>query len=252
MIIIKDAEELEYMRAAGRATARVCGEVVRNIVPGMTTKEINDFAAQLMADMGVKSAFLGYRGYPGTICVSVNEEVVHGLPGPRRICTGDIVSIDVGVEVDGFVGDMATTVAVGVSDVNVLRLLAVTEQALRAGIANALAGRHLGDISHAVETTAKSAGFSVVREFVGHGIGRRMHEEPQVPNFGRAGTGPQLRSGMTLAIEPMMNMGGAAVEVLNDGWTVVTQDRQPSAHFEHTVAVGEGKAEILTQWDGDI
>ena len=252
MIIIKDAEELARMRAAGRATARVCGQVARNIAPGVTTDEINDFAARLMADMGVKSAFLGYRGYPGTICVSVNEEVVHGLPGRRRIRAGDIVSIDVGVVVDGFVGDMATTVAVGVGDGEVLRLLAAAEQALHAGIANARAGRRLGDVSHAVETAAVSAGFSVVREFVGHGIGRQMHEDPQVPNFGRPGQGPQLRSGMTLAIEPMVNMGRAAVEVLDDGWTVITRDRRPSAHFEHTVAVGDGEAEILTRWDGGI
>ncbi len=252
MIIVKDAGALAHMRAAGRATARVCGQVAQHIAPGMTTREIDQFAARLMADMGVKSAFLGYRGYPGTICVSVNEVVVHGLPGPRRIRSGDIVSIDVGVVVDGFVGDMATTVAVGVGDAEVLRLLATTKQALYAGIANACAGRRLGDVSHAVEKTAVEAGFSVVREFVGHGIGREMHEDPQIPNFGRPGQGPHLRSGMTLAIEPMVNMGAAAVEVLDDGWTVVTRDRRPSAHFEHTVAVGEGGAEILTKLDGEI
>ncbi len=238
------------MRAAGRATARVCRQVARNIAPGMTTRDIDQFASRLMADMGVQSAFLGYRGYPGAICVSVNEVVVHGLPGERRIRPGDIVSIDVGVVVDGYVGDMATTVAVGVGDAEVLRLLATAEKALHAGIANACAGRRLGDVSHAVEKTSVEAGFNVVREFVGHGIGRQMHEDPQIPNFGRPGQGPLLRSGMTLAIEPMVNMGAAAVEVLDDGWTVVTRDRRPSAHFEHTVAVGEGGAEILTRLDG--
>jgi len=252
MIVIKDAGELARMRTAGRATARICDKVARSIWPGVTTRDIDAYAARLMADMGVRSAFLGYRGYPGTICVSVNEEVVHGLPGDRRIRAGDIVSLDVGVIADGFVGDMATTVAVGVGCADVLRLLATAEKALYAGIDQARDGRRLGDVSHAVEKTALAGGFSVVRDFVGHGIGRQMHEDPQIPNFGRPGKGPQLRSGMTLAIEPMLNLGAAAVEVLDDGWTVVTRDRSPSAHFEHTVAVGDGGAEILTRLDGDV
>jgi methionyl aminopeptidase len=180
------------------------------------------------------------------VCISVNEEVVHGLPGPRRICIGDIVSLDVGVVVDGFVGDMATTIMVGVADLDIIRLVTVARQALDAGIRQARAGNRISDVSAAIEAVADGAGFSVVRDFVGHGIGRAMHEDPQIPNFGPPGRGAVLRKGMTLAIEPMLNMGGSDVEVQADRWTVVTRDRRPSAHFEHTVAVGEDAAEVLT------
>lgn len=216
------------------------------VVPGRKTMELDEAAAELMRKRGGKSAFLGYRGYKGQICVSVNEEVVHGLPGERRVQYGDIVSLDIGIVLDGFVGDNATTVAVGMIDWKVQRLLEVTEQSLAAGIAAARAGNRVGDISHAVQRIVEAAGFNVVREFVGHGVGRTLHEDPQVPNFGAPGKGPKLKPGMTLAIEPMTTLGGPAVELLRDGWTVVTQDRQPSAHFEHTVAITEGEPEILT------
>jgi methionyl aminopeptidase len=196
--------------------------------------------------MGAKSAFLGYRGYPGNICISIDSEVVHGIPGERRIEIGQIVSLDVGVLYGGFVGDTATTVMVGVTDPDVMRLVRATEQALMAGIEMARAGNRLGDISNAVETTAVKAGYTVVRDFVGHGVGRKLHEDPQIPNFGTAGTGPKLKVGMTLAIEPMVNMGGCAVSVMGDGWTVRTVDGKPSAHFEHTVAIQEDGPEILT------
>ncbi|MBU4199126.1 MAG: type I methionyl aminopeptidase [Verrucomicrobia bacterium] len=246
MIIIKNHEELKKMRRAGRITAEVCDAVARSVGPGMTTAEIDRCAANMIRQFGAKSAFLGYRGYPGNVCISVNEEVVHGLPGPRRIRIGDIVSLDVGVVVDGFVGDMATTIMVGVSDPDVIRLVATAQQALAAGIRQARAGNRLSDISAAIEQVATAAGFSVVHDFVGHGIGRTMHEDPQIPNFGSPGRGPVLRDGMTLAIEPMVNLGVAGVEVLEDRWTVVTRDRRPSAHVEHTVAVGVTAAEILT------
>ncbi len=246
MIVIKNAAALEKMRRAGRTAALVRDQLVKNICPGVTTRMLDRLAGQLIERAGAKSAFYGYRGYPGTVCISVNEEVVHGIPGERRIRIGDIVGLDVGVVVDGYNGDTATTVMVGVADPDVIRLVAVAQEALAAGIARACCGNRLSDVSHAVEQTAVAAGFAVVRDFVGHGIGRDMHEEPQIPNFGAPGRGPRLREGMTLAIEPMVNMGGADVEVLEDGWTVVTRDRRFSAHFEHTVAVGKGRAEILT------
>ena len=212
-------------------------------------RELDELAARLIAGLGGKSAFLRYRGYPGNICISVNEEVVHGLPGERQIQMGDIVSIDIGVIYGGFVGDTATTVMVGVIDPDLIRLVAATERALHAGIGQARAGGHLSDISHEIERTATTAGFSVVRTFVGHGIGRSMHEDPQIPNFGPPGRGPRLKEGMTLAIEPMVNMGGSDVEIMEDGWTVLTVDRKPSVHFEHTVSIGEAGAEILTVSD---
>ncbi len=246
MIIVKTHDELENMRRAGRITAQVCEGMVRSVSPGVTTAEIDRCAANLIGELGVKSAFLGYHGFPATVCVSVNEEVVHGVPGPRRIQLGDIVSLDVGVEVGGFFGDMATTIMVGVVDPDVIRLVAVARQALSAGICQARAGNRLSDISAAIEEVATGEGFSVVRDFVGHGIGRAMHEDPQIPNFGPPGRGPVLREGMTFAIEPMLNMGGPGVEVREDQWTVVTRDRRPSAHVEQTVVVGKDAAEILT------
>jgi methionyl aminopeptidase len=247
MIMIKTPEELARMRTSGRIAADVRDRIAGSVAPGVTTAELNDYAVELMKEHGVESAFFGYRGYPGYICISVNEEVVHGIPGKRRIAVGDIVSIDVGIRCEEYVGDTATTVMVGVSDLDVVRLVAVTEKALQEGIRSACAGSRVSDISHAIETVAVEAGFSVIRDFVGHGIGRDMHEDPQVPNFGRPGRGAVLEPGMTLALEPMVSMGGAKVEVMNDGWTVLTRDRRPSAHFEHTVAVRkEGVAEVLT------
>lgn len=246
MIIIKNRDEIRQMRESGRIAARVRDELAALIAPGITTGELDRKAAVLMESFGARSAFLGYHGYPGHVCVSIDSEVVHGIPGDRRIELGQIVSLDVGVVFGGFVGDTATTVMVGVTDPDVVRLVRSTEMALAAGVKMACAGKRLGDLSHAIERVAVEAGFSVVRDFVGHGVGRKMHEDPQIPNYGTPGTGPKLKVGMTLAIEPMVNLGEAAVEVLPDGWTVRTRDRKPSAHFEHTVAIGEDGPEILT------
>lgn len=234
------------MRLACGAASEVLAAVAALVQPGCTTADLNDAAGQLIKKCGGKSPFLGYRGYPGHVCVSVNEEVVHGIPGKRRVQYGDIVSLDVGIILDGFVGDNATTVAVGVVEARTQELLRVTDQALQAGIAAARAGHRVGDISHAVQSLVEAHGFSVVREFVGHGVGRKMHEDPQIPNYGEPGTGAKLKPGMTLAIEPMINAGVSDVQMLSDGWTVVTADGAPSAHFEHTVLVTEGEPEILT------
>lgn len=247
MIIVKTAAELDAMRVSGRMAARVRDAVARSIRPGVTTRELGDYAAEVMRELGAESAFLGYRGFPGTICVSVNETVVHGIPNDQRIELGDIVSLDIGVKYGGYIGDTATTVMVGVTDPEVLQLVRETERALAAGIAQAVTGKRLSDISHAVEQVAREGGYSVVREFVGHGIGARLHEEPQIPNFGRPGRGPWLKGGMTLAIEPMINAGQPGVKILEDGWTAVTQDGRLSAHFEHTVAITDNGPEILTK-----
>lgn len=246
MIILKSRDEIRRMRESGRIAARVRDEIARRISPGITTRELDETAGRMIASLGAKSAFLGYRGYPGNVCISVDAEVVHGIPGGRRIELGQIVSLDVGVVYGGYVGDTATTVMVGVTDPEVIRLVRATELALTAGVEMARAGKRLGDLSHAVEMVAVNAGFSVVRDFVGHGVGRSMHEDPQIPNYGMPGRGPKLKVGMTLAIEPMVNMGASGVEVLADGWTVRTVDGKPSAHFEHTVAIGEDGPEILT------
>lgn len=247
MIPIKTPAELDRMRAANRLAAEIRERLAAEIRPGVRTGELDEWVGTWLEERGARSAFKGYRGYPGRICVSVNEEVVHGIPGQRRIRMGDIVSVDVGVVLDGFVGDTAMTVMVGVSDLNVMRLVQTAEQALAAGVDAARPGNRVGDISHAVEQVVTAAGFSVVRDFVGHGIGRSMHEDPQIPNFGPPGKGAKLRPGMTLAIEPMVNLGRADVEVLKDGWTVVTRDGTPSAHVEHTVAVSPNGPEVLTK-----
>ena len=246
MIVIKTPEALVRMRVSGRLAAEVLDELVRRIGPGVTTRELDDLARELIVHRGGHSAFFGYRGYPGQICVSVNDEVVHGIPGPRRIRVGDIVSLDVGVVYEGYVGDTATTVMVGVSDPEVVRLVSVGRRALEAAIGRAVAGGRLSDISHAIESTAREAGYSVVRDFVGHGVGKAMHEDPQIPNFGPPGRGPRLKPGMTLALEPMINRGQFEVDVMPDGWTVRTRDHSLSVHFEHTIAIGEGAAEVLT------
>jgi len=246
MIPIKNEQELKVMRQACGIAAAVLAEVVTFIQPGVTTGAVDQFAAERMKNYGARSAFLGYRRFPCHTCISVNEEVVHGIAGNRRLQFGDIVSVDVGVVYHGFIGDNARTVAVGGCDVLPQRLMDVTERALAEGIAQATPGRRVCDISRAIQTCVEGHGFSVVREFVGHGVGRSMHEEPQVPNFVDGKSSPHLKPGMTLAIEPMVNAGGAAVKVLKDGWTVVTRDGKPSAHFEHTVLVTDGAAEILT------
>ncbi|HVK59427.1 MAG TPA: type I methionyl aminopeptidase [Candidatus Kapabacteria bacterium] len=246
MIIVKNERDIEAMRGAGAVAAEVLNLVGGWIQPGITTREIDAHAAQLIKERGAKSAFLGYRKYPGHVCISVNEQVVHGLPSDRRVNFGDIISLDVGVIYRGYIGDTAKTVAVGGCDLLAQKLMDVTERALYEGIAQAHAGNRVVDISRAIQKYVESNGFSVVREFVGHGVGRSMHEEPQVPNFVDGKTSPKLRPGMTIAIEPMVNAGKPAVEILNDGWTVVTRDGLPSAHFEHTVLITENEPEILT------
>lgn len=246
MIVIKSAAEIAKMKLSGHLAAVVRDSVAEKVAPGVMTIELSDYAGELIKKFGAESAFKGYRGYPGNICISVNDVVVHGIPDTRRIALGDIVSIDVGVRYQGFIGDTALTVMVGVTDSDVLRLVKATENSLLVGIAMARPGNRVSDISHAVEKSVLAEGFSVVRDFVGHGIGRQMHEDPQIPNFGSPGRGAVLKTGMTLAIEPMVNQGNSAVEVQADGWTVLTRDRKMSAHFEHTVAVTEGLAEILT------
>ena len=250
MIPIKSAKEIEKMRSACRSASDILDRVSELIRPGITTKEVDEAAADFMSELGVKSAFLGYRlghrVFPGNICISLNDEVVHGIGRQRRVQYGDIVKLDIGVIQDGWVGDNATTVAVGVIDQRLDHLLRVTESALARAIAVAREGRRVGDICAEIEEEARRFGFSVVREFVGHGVGRNMHEEPQIPNYGKRGSGPKLKAGMTLAIEPMINMGTSDVRLLGDGWTVRTADGLPSAHFEHTVLITKEEPEILT------
>ncbi|MDQ2824302.1 MAG: type I methionyl aminopeptidase [Verrucomicrobiota bacterium] len=253
MIPIKSAKEAEKMRRACRTASDVLDRVSELIRPGITTKEVDEAAADFMQEANVKSAFLGYRlghrVFPGNICISLNDEVVHGIGSQRRIQYGDIVKLDIGVIQDGWVGDTATTVPVGMIEDRIEQLLRVTETALERGIRVAVEGMRLGDICAEIEDEAVRNRFSVVREFVGHGVGRKLHEEPQIPNYGKRGSGPKLKAGMTLAIEPMINMGVAAVRLLDDGWTVRTADGLPSAHFEHTVLITKDEPEILT-WRG--
>jgi methionyl aminopeptidase len=246
MIPIKSEREIEKMRSACASAARVLEKLGQLLRPGITTGEVDRAAADFIADEKCKSAFLGYRKFPGHICISVNEEVVHGIGGSRRIQYGDVVSIDVGVVKDGWVGDTAKTVPVGVVRPDWMRLLAVTDDVLHRVIPMATAGRRLGDLCAFIEDEVVANGYSVVREFVGHGVGRSLHEEPQIPNYGRPGTGPKLKAGMTLAIEPMVNMGTATVRTLADQWTVVSADGMPSAHFEHTILITKEQPEILT------
>jgi methionyl aminopeptidase len=245
-IPLKTPAEIEKMRMAGRAAAIILDRLAKLVEPGITTGEIDRAAAEFMAELGCRSAFLGYRKFPGHICISVNEEVVHGIGGKRRLAYGDIVKIDTGVVLDGWIGDTATTVPCGVVDPETERLCAATKRILEGAIPFAVPWRRLGDLSHYIETEALKQGFGVVREFVGHGVGRKLHEEPQIPNYGRRGSGPKLKPGMTLAIEPMINLGVEGVRVLDDKWTVVTADGKPSAHFEHTILVTENEPEVLT------
>jgi methionyl aminopeptidase len=245
-IPLKSGAEIRRMRVACQMAAEVLVELSKAVAPGRTTGEIDKLAAELMAERGCKSAFLGYRGFPGQICISINEQVVHGIGGRRRIGAGDIVKIDVGIVKDGWIGDNATTVAAGMPDVETRRLMAATEQSLYEAIDRARAGELLAEVCGAVEDYVSPRGYTVVRDFVGHGVGRKLHEEPQVPNYRPHGKTPVLKPGMTLAIEPMVNAGVAKVRVLADGWTVLTADRKRSAHYEHTVLVTEGDPEILT------
>ena len=234
------------MRVAGATAAKILMELAKLVQPGRTTGEIDHYAAELMREYDCRSAFLGYRGFPRQTCISVNEEIVHGMGGPRRILPGDIVTIDVGIIKGGFIGDNATTVPAGDIPPALKHLLAVTEQSLFEAISHARAGTRLADLCGSVEAYVKPRGYTVVQEFVGHGVGRKLHEEPQIPNFRPPGKSPVLMPGMTLAIEPMVNSGVADVRILPDGWTAVTLDRKPSAHFEHTVLVTPGEPEILT------
>ncbi len=234
------------MRQAGRITAAILKTLVGKIRPEMRTKELDVIATQELEKYGVGASFKGYRGFPAHLCVSVDDEIVHGIPGERVLKEGDIVSLDMGVIFQGFHGDAALTVAVGEVTSPTAGLLAITEGALRAGLSAARHGNHLGDVSAAVQQYAESRGFSVVREYTGHGIGRELHEEPQVPNFGHPGQGLLLQTGMTLALEPMVNAGGWRTKVDQNGWTVRTADGSLSAHFEHTVAITDGEPEVLT------
>jgi methionyl aminopeptidase len=247
VIVCRSAAELERMRAAGRLVGEVLTALAAQVAPGVTTAELDVLAEKLMTDAGGLPAFKGYHGYPASICASVNEEVIHGIPSGRRVLSeGDILSLDVGVSLNGYFGDSAITLPVGKVTEEAASLLRVTEEALYKAIERVRPGGRVSDIGHAVQHHVETYGFSVVREFVGHGIGQRMHEEPQVPNYGEPGRGPRLAEGMVLAIEPMVNAGKPAVKVLADGWTAVTRDRSLSAHFEHTVAVTAGEPWILT------
>ena len=248
-IIIKSPDEIAAMRRAGRVVAAVLSTLAREIKAGMTTGQLDDMAVRELAKYKAGASFKGYRGFPASLCVSLNEEVVHGIPGERVINDGDIVSLDFGAFVDGFHGDAALTVGIGSIRLEAKRLLEAARGALEAGIAEAKSGVHLSDISAAIQHYAESAGFSVVREYTGHGIGRNMHESPQIPNFGPPGEGPVLQEGMALAIEPMVNLGGWETRVKGDRWTVVTADGSLSAHFEKTIAITRGGAEVLTPWD---
>lgn len=247
MIELKNKEQLDRMRTAGRIVAETLAIMKEVVKPGITTGEIDRLAEEHIRKCGAIPAFKGYNGFPSTLCTSVNEEVVHGFPGLRALITGDIISIDCGAIYEGYVGDSAITLPVGEISIDSRNLLAVCEESLKLGIAQAKIGNRLNDISYAIQSYVEKNGMSVVRDYVGHGIGRKMHEQPQVPNFGKPGRGPRLEIGMALAIEPMVNLGGYQVETLEDGWTVVTKDRRPSAHFEHTVAITENGPEILTR-----
>ncbi|MFH1459743.1 MAG: type I methionyl aminopeptidase [Candidatus Omnitrophota bacterium] len=246
MIPIKSKTELEKIKKASSIVAETLKHLKTKVKPGMTTGELDSEALKIIKKNNAQAAFLGYRGYPAHICTSVNEEVVHGIPGGRILRAGDIISIDVGVECDGYFGDAAITQAVGEIDKKLERLISVTQEALYKGINAARAGNYLSDISWAVQRHVERAKFSVVRDFVGHGIGASLHEEPQIPNYGQPGKGIKLQAGMVLAIEPMVNLGTWRVEVLADGWTAVTKDNKHSAHFEHTIAIKKEKAEIFT------
>ena len=247
MIILKSERELGYMRDAGRIVAQTHQELAKAVIPGVTTKELDQLAEDFICSKGAVPSFKGYNGFPAAICTSVNEEVVHGIPSLRSLKSCDIISIDVGAIINGYHGDAAVTLPVGDVSQEAARLLEVTEESLYKGIENAVVDNRLTDISHAIQRHVEEQGYSVVRDFVGHGIGRKMHEDPQVPNFGIPGRGPRLKTGMCLAIEPMVNEGTYEVDVLLDNWTVVTADKKLSAHFEHSIAVTEKGPVILTE-----
>ena len=246
MIPIRTREELALMRRAGSLLAEVMRKVGAAAKPGISTAELDNLAEQLIIERGALPAFKGYKNYPATICTSINEEVIHGIPGPRRLEEGDLVSLDLGLIHKMFYSDIAVTVGVGKISPEAQRLIQVTRNSLTEGIRKARAGNRLSDVSHAVQSYVEKNGFAVVRQFVGHGIGRSLHEEPEVPNYGRPGKGPLLQAGMAMAIEPMVNIGTWECDILDDGWTAVTSDGKLSAHFEHTIAITDADAEILT------
>lgn len=249
MIILKTEDEIEFMRAANRLVGMTLGELSHHIRPGVTTLQLDKIADEFIRDHGAIPTFLGYGGFPNSICTSVNENVVHGIPNNKPLLEGDVVSVDCGTQLRGFCGDSAYTFCVGEVDEKVKELLRVTRESLYKGIEQAQEDKRIGDIGSVIQTYCESKGYSVVRELVGHGIGRQMHEAPEVPNYGRRGTGPLIKNGMCIAIEPMINMGGKKVVFENDGWTVRTKDRKPSAHFEHTIAIRNGKADILSTFE---
>jgi methionyl aminopeptidase len=246
-VVLKTKDELKIMRRAGRIVADLLKEMERQAKPGISTKALDEIAESFIRSRGSEPAFKGYYGFPASICASVNEEVVHGIPGGRVLKEGDIVGIDVGVKLEGFFSDAARTFAIGIVDDESQRLIEITREAMNQGIREAVEGKRLSDISWAVQSYAEKHGLSVVRDFVGHGIGRNLHEEPQVPNFGKPNQGPRLVEGMALAIEPMLNLGSHEVEIQADGWTVVTKDRKRSGHFEQTVFVGKVHADVVTE-----
>ena len=246
-IIIKSDSEINTMRQAGKIVAEVLRKISEQVKPGMKTKELDIIAERELEKTGATSSFKGYRGFPANLCVSVNDEIVHGIPGERTLNEGDIVSLDFGVIYEGFQGDAAVTVPVGEVSPEARRLIEATRESLERGISAARAGATLGDVCSAIQKHAEAKGYSVVREYTGHGIGRDMHEDPQIPNYGIPGTGPVLKKGMTLALEPMLNIGGAGTRVAQDRWTVLTADGTLSAHFEHTIAVNDNEPEVLTR-----
>ena len=248
MIYLKTDEEIELLRESNLLVGMTLGELAKWIAPGITTLKLDKIAEEFIRDHGAVPSFLGYGGFPNTLCVSVNEQIVHGIPSNYELKDGDIVSIDCGTVKNGFNGDSAYTFCVGEVAYDVRRLLKTTKESLYLGIEQAVEGKRVGDISNAVQTYCEKKGYSVVRELCGHGVGKRLHEDPEVPNYGRRGCGPLLKSGMVIAIEPMINLGSRNIVIERDGWTTRTRDRKPSAHFEHTVAVREGKADILSSF----
>lgn len=249
MAIIKTEEEIELMRKSAQLVSKTLAVLAEKISPGVTPLQLDNLAEQYIRDHGAVPGFKGLYGFPKTLCTSLNQQVVHGIPNDQPLVEGDIISVDCGVLMNGFYGDQAYTFMVGEVDEEIRKLIRVTRECLMMGIQQAIAGKRVGDISHAVQSHAEAHGFGVVRELVGHGLGRKMHESPEVPNYGKQGKGPKLKEGMTLAIEPMINLGTKQVKQLKDGWTIVTADGRPSAHFEHDVVIREQQAEILTTFD---
>jgi methionyl aminopeptidase len=246
VIVLKSAQDIQKMRRAGAIVAEVLLKLKETIKPGITTNDLDRIAEEVIRGMGAIPTFIGYQGYPKTLCTSINEEVVHGIPGKKLLKEGDLIGIDCGVTLEGFVADSAITLPVGNISATDAQLIRLTQEALFVGIDQFQVGNRVGDIGYAIQCVAEQHGYGVVKDFVGHGVGQRMHEEPQVPNFGRPGTGPRFKAGMVLAIEPMFNLGTGNVKVLSDGWTVVTKDGKNSAHFEHTIALTENGPQVLT------